>query len=204
MAGKSKAERKKSRARTTQAKAKEENAPLEHQKEHGIKTGDIDPIEPVNVKLKNAVVEVNGRTTYVDETVVATVRRRMDAEVFAEIMKEPWRERALEQIIGAWRRRTIGVGMRTFDPNRVPGRGDAAASVEFNADLERIYADWIRLCEDREIDWRAVTDRFCVGTSLQVIAVTARKHYYSVLKEIVQAVDAWGELRGWVRKGRAA
>lgn len=204
MAGKSKAERKKSRARTTQAKAKDENAPLEHQKEHGVKAGEIDAVEPVTVKIKNTQAVVNGRPTYVDEMVVATVRRVMDAEVFAELEEEYWRTRALEQIVGAWRRKTVGVGMKTFDPNRVPGNGDLAAAVDFNADLERVFDSWTLRCKDREIDWRVVTDRFCHGTSLRVIEHTAKKRNGWAKGEIIRAVDVWCELRKWVRKEKAA
>lgn len=202
MAGKSKAERK--RARNSRAKVKDDNAPLEHQKDNGVKTGEIDGVQPVTVKVKKTETVINGRPVYVDHDIVATVRRSMDAEVFAELEEEYWRTRALEQIVGAWRRKTVGVGMKTFDPNRVPGNGDLAAAVDFNADLERVFDSWTLRCKDQEIDWRVVTDRFCHGTSLRVIECTARKRNGWARGEIIRAVDVWCELRKWVRKEKAA
>jgi hypothetical protein len=204
MAGKSKAERKKNKARNAEARARDDNGPLEHQREHGAKTGEIDAVQPVTVHLKKTETTINGKPVYVDEAIVATVRRCMDAEVAQELDQEYWRERALEQIVGAWKRKVSGVGMRIFDPNRVPGRGDAAAAVDFNADLERIYADWVRHCESHGIDWKVVTDRFCHGTSLRVIEHTARKRNGWAKGEIVRAVDVWCELKKWVRKEKAA
>src|SRR5690606_13158916 len=109
MAGKSKATRKKNKQRAAEVKAKVDNAPLAHQQGHGIKTGEIDATEPVTVHLKKTETTVNGKPVYVDEAIVATVRRCMDAEVAAELDQEYWRERALEQIVGAWKRKTNGV-----------------------------------------------------------------------------------------------
>lgn len=198
MAGKSKAERKKQRA--ARAKSKDENAPLKHQIAHN-----VEPVAPVMVKVKKVETTVNGRPVYKDAERVEALRRKIDAELFGMVDEAICREDALMEIQGAWERRTRGVGMSAFDPSRVKGRGnETSAIVDFNIDLERRYADWIRLCTDRGIVWTVVTDHFCIGTSKRVIEHTARRRNGWANEEIIRAADVWCELRGWKQKEKAA
>lgn len=207
MAGKSKAERKKNRQRTEALKAREENAPIAHQVEHGVKAGEIDAVAPVMVKVKKVETTVNGRPVFKDAEKVEALRRRLDTELFDMVADVICREDALMEIQGAWERRTRGTGMSAFDPTRAhmpKGRGEDGAIVQFNIDLEKRYADWIRLCESREIVWTVVTDHFCIGTSKRVIEHTARKRNGWANGEIIKAADVWCELRGWKKRERAA
>ena len=82
MAGKSKAERKKNRQRVVAEKAKDANAPIAHQVEHGVKTGEIDAVAPVMVKVKKVETTVNGRPVFKDAERVEALRRKLDAELF--------------------------------------------------------------------------------------------------------------------------
>jgi len=175
--------RKKSKARRAQQPSVlADHEPLKHQREHGVA-----PVEAVTVKVRKADISVNGKAQYVDEQVIRTVRRQADARLWEKIEDDNDRERALTEVIGAWRAITIGTGMRTFDPDRVPGRGDAAASVEYNADLRRWYRDWALLC-----------------ISARVIEATARKRNGWAVEEMLTALDVWCVLRGWKKAARAA
>lgn len=173
-----------------------DHEPLKHQREHGVA-----PVEAVTVSTGRRTLKVvDGRQTYVDEEVTRTVRRQADARLWEKIEGDHSRERALNEVIGAWRAVTIGTGMRTFDPDRVPGRGDAAACVEFNADLRRWYRDWALLCKDQGVEHRVVTDLFGICISARTIETTARKRNGWAVEEMLKALDVWCVLRGWKKK----
>lgn len=191
MAGKTKAERKKRR----RAAKREVNAPLEHQKQTG-----VEPLEAVTVKHKKTEIVVNGKPRYIDEHIVSTVRRQADARLWEHIEGEPIREAALYDITGAWRSITNGVGVRTFDPTKTPGRGDAAASAEFNMDLRAAYRDWVEMAKNRGIDHQVIIDLFCHAISARVVETTARRRHGWAIEEMIRGLELWAEIRKWKRK----
>jgi hypothetical protein len=193
------AQRKRRTARKQQPTALADHEPLQHQRAHG-----VEPVEAVTVKVRTSVGKVNGVIAYVDEEVVRTVRRQADARIWEHIDTDADRERAAYQMFGAWRRVTMGTGMRTFDPTRVSGGGDVAASVEHNADLSRTYDMWKAVCQDRGVDWFVARDMLCHGVSARVIEQTARRRNGWAIEEMLRALDQWCFIKHWKQEGGAS
>ena len=188
------------RRKQGQPNALADHDPLKHQREHG-----VEPVETVSVATgRKALKVIEGRQTYVDEEVARTVRRQADARLWDRLEGDHAREKALHEIVGAWRSITSGVGMRTFDPNRVPGAGDAAGSVDYNMDLRRNYSRWVLLCKDQGIDNRVVTDLFCHVISARTIEATAKRRNGWAVEEMLKGLDVWCVIRGWKRAERTA
>ena len=179
--------------------ALEDHAPLKHQIKH-----EVAPVEPHTVREYTYQGDVKGQPRYALSDLAITVRRRTDKRIWDRIDGDPAREKAADLIMNAWRRRTSGVGMSSFDPARVRGKSDATALVELNQGLERDYAEWIVLCKSHDIEWRVVTDLFCTNISAQVIETTARKRHGWAADEMVRALDMYCVMKGWKQKERAA
>ena len=120
-------------------------------------------------------------------TINRCLRGGADARLMAGLT--PDQQGAFERIEAAHRMLTVGVGMQTFDPNRV--RGSGSGDVERGAILQVDYMAWYARCTKARLSPALALDTISFGWSLRHMDKERRKPRGYARDNLVACLNQW-------------
>lgn len=97
----------------------------------------------------------------------------------------------------AWRQRTAEVKQAV---SKYGERGGTDNRIDFGADVDKTWREWVSEAQRRDIVVDAVVDTFAEPKTLQQVERDHRMRRGQAMSNYVRGLDLWCELRGWMRR----